>query len=334
MVSLRSDLLPEFPVRHPYPSLETNDRIARSVGSFEIKSTGLLRAGHTLVPGKIERRRPDESFVLGSFNPDKEAARVETVPAGIENRAVGRRKRSHPLSKRPAKEWRHWSIILVKIWPQSHWKVRSSPLKRASSSRPTHRIMRGQPGQRRVCGWVAFDPIGDRLPSRGSTGARPLAIMADRCHILLARKRGLRIGRRQYRGTTVANPAANELAWLIAKLHADPAIDPRRSVGTRVRQRRGRSKDQDAGNCAGNHDGCENCPAHCALSLKLTGIYARYVSKECHRLWIGYCLYRIRAWSEGGHTSESDVWRCQPRRPLRQRSQTLRCLNRRRQRRS
>ena len=61
-----------------------------------------------------------------------------------------------------------------------------------------------------------------------STGARPLAMMADRCHILLVRERGLRIGRRQYRGTilTLANPAANELAWLIAKLHADPAIDP------------------------------------------------------------------------------------------------------------
>jgi len=55
-----------------------------------------------------------------------------------------------------------------------------------------------------------------------------MAASVDRCHILLVRERGLRIGSRQYRGTTLtlANPTANELAGLIAKLHADPAIDP------------------------------------------------------------------------------------------------------------
>jgi hypothetical protein len=54
-----------------------------------------------------------------------------------------------------------------------------------------------------------------------------MAASVNRCYISLVRERGLRIGRRQYRGTslTLANPAANELTWLIAKLHADPAID-------------------------------------------------------------------------------------------------------------
>src|SRR5262245_3240460 len=99
-----------------------------------------------------------------------------------------------------------------------------------------------------------------------------MAASVDRCHILLVRERGL-IGRCPYRGRTLtlAEPAANELARLIAKLHADPAIDAEclRSVGTRVRrQRRGR-KAQDAG----NHDGGENCPAHCALSLRSARIY-------------------------------------------------------------
>jgi len=121
----------------------------------------------------------------------------------------------------------------------------------------------------------------------GAAGPRPLAIMAasaDRYHILLTRERRLRIGRRQYRGTTLrlANPAANELAWLIAKLHADPAIDPRRSVDTRIpRQRRGRSKAHDAGNCAGNHDGCKNCPAHCDFSLKSRPIICRALRRIC-----------------------------------------------------
>ena len=91
-----------------------------------------------------------------------------------------------------------------------------------------------------------------------------MAASAGRYHILQARERELRIGRSEYRRTILrlANPAANELAWLIAKLHTDPASDSGRGGERIPRQRRGRSKAQDAGNCASNHEGCENCPAH------------------------------------------------------------------------
>ena len=69
-----------------------------------IKAPRLILSRYTLVPGQIEWCRPDEPIMLGALDTDNEPAVIEPVLAGIEYRAIAKKRLHRPARRHPGRK--------------------------------------------------------------------------------------------------------------------------------------------------------------------------------------------------------------------------------------